>query len=133
MQRKQPAAFCRCEIFFLRYLLSGLIFFVAISSAAQQNDSVPAKDTLALYKKIKKVAGRHKLTLQLFNVVFADPAPAKYIPVPLSDDQKKVSKVQMQKGATIRKVEIEVLDPFGYSVNDTTPQKINPFQKLGNH
>ena len=46
-------------------------------------------DTLAIYKKIKKVTSKHKFTRLLYDAVFVDPAPQQYENKPLSDQQKR--------------------------------------------
>lgn len=94
--------------------------------------SAQTKDTLIIYKKIQKFAYRHKATTLLYKAIFVDPVPKKYEKKSLSDDQKKTDPNLKFEGRIIRKIEIIVYDPFGYSVNDTSRKEINPFQKVGN-
>jgi len=115
------------------YLLIGIILLVPFCAISQTKDSIPPKDTLALYKKIRKFAYKRRVTILLYHAIFVDPTPQKYDVKPLSDQQKKKDPDLKYKGKIIRKIEVEVYDPFGYSVNDTTRKEINPFQKLGNH
>lgn len=90
------------------------------------------KDTLSIYKKIQKIAFKHKTTTLLYKAIFVEPVPKIYEKKLLSDDQKKADPDLKFEGAIIRKIEIIAYDPFGYSVNDTNRKEINPFQKLGN-
>jgi len=114
------------------FLLVWAILIIPFCAISQTADKILPGDTLALYKKIKKVAYKHKATTLLFHAIFVDPSPRKYEVKPLSDHQKKKDPNLKYKGRIIRKIEVEVYDPFGYSVNDTTRKEINPFQKLGN-
>jgi hypothetical protein len=92
----------------------------------------PPRDTLKLYKKIKKIAYKHKATILLYHAIFVDPAPRKYEEKPLSDQQKVEDPNAKYAGKYIHNIYIQVYDPFGYSVNDTTRKITNPYQKLGN-
>ncbi|MGQ0830030.1 MAG: hypothetical protein ACT4ON_16705 [Bacteroidota bacterium] len=113
-------------------LLIWIILIAPFCAISQTTDSIPSRDTLALYKKIKNVAYKHRATTLLFHAIFVDPAPQTYEVKPLSDKQKNKDPNLKYKGKIIKKIEVEVFDPFGYSVNDTTRKEINPFQKLGN-
>jgi hypothetical protein len=104
----------------------GILFQTSISSSQ-------VHDTLAVYKKIKKVTSKHKFTSLLYDAVFVDPAPQQYENKPLSDNQKKKDPNQKYEGEIIRTIDIKVLDPFGYSVSDTSKYAINSFQKIANH
>jgi hypothetical protein len=115
-----------------RFLVCGGVLLVALSGRAQSRDSFPAPDTLAIYKKIKKAAYHYRLTRFLFHSIFVDPSPPVYDPRPLSDEQKKKDPILQHSGKIIRQVEVEVLDPFGYSVNDTITTRVNYFQRIGN-
>jgi len=91
------------------------------------------QDTLSIYKKIEKIASKHKATTLLYDAIFVEPVPKQYEKKPLSDKQKKTDPYLKYEGKIIRKIDIIVNDPFGYSVNDTSRKKINPLQKIGNH
>ncbi len=93
---------------------------------------LPPRDTLKLYKAIKKIAYKHKATILLYHAIFVDPAPRKYEEQPLSDQQKVEDPNVKYVGKYIHEIYVEVYDPFGYSVNDTTRKITNPYQKLGN-
>lgn len=97
-----------------------------------QQGKQPARDTLRVYKKIKKIAYKTKPTKLLYHAIFVDPAPLKYEKKSLSDQQKVEDPNAKYAGKRIRKIIVQVYDPFGYSVNDTTGKITNPFQKLGN-
>src|ERR1700741_4757620 len=97
------------------------------SSYAQQRDS------LAIYKKIKKFAAKHHLTQMMYEAIFVEPKPLEYPKKPASKEEKVVNPYLKYSNRVIRKINITVQDPFGYSVNDSVRKKINSFEKLGNH
>jgi hypothetical protein len=92
----------------------------------------PVKDTLWLYKKIKRFAYKRRFTKEIYHAVFVDPAPPTYEEKPLSDQQKVEDPNAKFVGKYIRNIYVQVFDPFGYSVNDTTSRITNRYQKLGN-
>ncbi|MES2591790.1 MAG: hypothetical protein V4608_07895 [Bacteroidota bacterium] len=118
---------------FQKCLIVTILLLLSLSASAQTAKTAEAKDTLSLYKKIKKVAYKHRFTILLYHGIFVEPSPKVYETKPLSDNQKKEDPNLKYEGKYIRNINILVYDPFGYSVNDTTVKKINPFQKLGNH
>jgi hypothetical protein len=91
------------------------------------------KDSLAIYKKLKKFAAKHHLTQMMYEAVFVEPKPMEYPAKPASKEEKIVNPYLKYSNRVIRKINITVLDPFGYSVTDTTRKKINTSEKLGNH
>lgn len=117
------------------YSLAFFLYLSGTDAVAQKRDTSVHKrrDTLDIYRKIQKFAYRHKFTTLLYHSVFVDPAPQHYEEKPLSDEQKAEDPNLPFKDKVIREIKIEVLDPFGYSVNDTARAAINPVQKIGNH
>ncbi len=111
-------------------------FFVTSSAKAQIRKPIQIKidknDTLKFYKNIKKVAYKHKFTKFVFHAIFVDPAPLKYDKKPLSDKQKSYDPNLKFSGSIIRSIEVIVLDPFGYSANDTSRIFVNPLQNAAN-
>ncbi len=109
----------------------GIMVFLT-NNANAQDSTRPARDTLRLYKKIKKIAYKTRPTKLLYHAIFVDVAPLKYEEKPLSDQQKAEDPNAKYAGKYIRRIVVQVYDPFGYSVNDTTRKITNPFQKMGN-
>lgn len=89
-------------------------------------------DTLDIYRRIQKSAYKRRITKLLFQAVFVDPAPLKYEKKQLSDQQVQTDPNLKYTGRIIRSIEITVLDPFGYTANDTVFEPINPLQKAAN-
>lgn len=120
----------------IRFMLLLFALIISNDSFAQGKDTVvkktPQNDTLSIYKKIRRVAYKHKFTKFIYHAVFVDQAPLKYDKKPLSDNQKKKDPNLGYKGDIIRSITVVVLDPFGYSANDTNQSLINPLQNFAN-
>ena len=78
------------------------------------------------------MASRHRVTRMAYEAVFRDPEPQEYPQQPASKEEKQVNPYLKVQGATIRRINIKVYDPFGFSIYDTLPRKINRVQKAGN-
>ncbi len=117
-----------------RFLFLLFALCIAIIGESQTVEQPPERrDTLAVYKKIKKFAYKHKSTKFLFHAVFVDPAPQKYQKKPTTNKKKNVDPNLKYDGKIIRQIEVSVLDPFGNSVSDTLWQpEQNSLQKVGN-
>lgn len=125
------------KITIFKILILGFAFFTSFSASAQKERKpihikIEKNDTLGIYKKIKKVAYKYKFTKFVFHAIFVDPTPLKYEKKPLSDKQKQEDPNAKFAGSIIRSIEIMVLDPFGYSANDTSWRTVNPLQKAAN-
>ena len=100
-----------------------ILFFLALflfSSFLFGQQAPQKKDSLIVYKKIEKFSKQRKSTKFLYHLLFR---PVK---VPNSVSQK-VTKVKPQEkdyrsyqGKIIRDIYYERLDPFGYTINDTS-------------
>jgi hypothetical protein len=88
------------------------------------------KDSTQLYKSIETYSKRSKFGGYLYNLIFkpiSSPKPAeKVYPNPA---QRSYAPFE---GKIIRHINIETLDPFGYSLTDTTPPSLSKFSELGN-
>ncbi len=112
-----------------------ILFFVTILTSdfafAQQNTA--KKDSTQIYSDIETYSKRSKFTQFMYSLVFrpvkADPSKKK---------GKKVYKRLIKKpysafeGKIIRNINIETLDPFGYSIGDTIFKSPNFLAKTGN-
>lgn len=118
----------------LQIIVKTLILIVLLISPgyayAQHSEN---KDSLKLYKKLKKVAYKYKMTTWAYDMLFIDPEPKEYPKHPASKEEKNVNPYLKYQGRIIRNINITVYDPFGYSVADTTPRKVNLSQKAGNN
>ncbi|RPH31629.1 MAG: hypothetical protein EHM93_12795 [Bacteroidales bacterium] len=107
------------------------IFTVELSIAQQ---TPVKKDSTKVYKEIENYSKRRKFTKLVFSIFFK--------PVPTGSAKKKIKKKLynnlIQKpyaafeGKIIRNINITTLDPFGYSVDDTSVTRNNIFYNAGN-
>jgi len=110
-----------------------LFLFVTnlISDFAIAQQAHVKKDSTLVYKKIEDYSKRSKFT-QLMYGVFFKPARA-------GRSARKTHKRLIYKpysafeGKTIRHINIETLDPFGYSIGDTIEASQNFITKTGNN
>lgn len=87
-------------------------------------------DSTKIYKNIESYSKRSKFTKFAYSLIFK--------PIETSPPNKKVNKNQLKKrniafeGKIIRHINIETLDPFGYSITDTIAASQNFFSNIGN-
>lgn len=114
--------------------LSVLITLCLLSffSYGQKKNTSRVKDSLKLYKTIKKIAYKHKWSTVVYNAVFVEPKPLEYPKEPASKEEKIVNPYLKYRHKIIRNIHIKVYDPFGYSVTDTVPRKLNSLERIGN-
>jgi hypothetical protein len=107
------------------------IFSFLISYLAFPQQTTVKKDTTRLYRKIETYSKQKKSTSLLYSLVFKPVAsnPAK---------KKKYRKLIVKpysafEGKIIRRINIETLDPFGYSIIDTIAAPQSFLAKTGNN
>lgn len=115
-----------------RTLCLFMLFFCVPALLCAQHDTLRGKDSLKFYKKIKKFAYKRKLTKMAYDAVFVEPKPLEYPKEPASKEGKVVNPYLKYEHKIIRNIRIKVYDPFGYSVTDTVPRKINSLERAGN-
>lgn len=113
-----------------------ILVFVFIStndfSFAQQKPVV--KDSTKIYSEIESFSKRGKFTKFMYSLIFKPVAPISH----QKKGKKKVYKKLIQKpyntfeGKIIRHINIETLDPFGYSIGDSIYRSPNLLSKAGN-
>lgn len=107
-----------------------LIFSFFTSEYAISQQVTEKTDSTIIYKKIEKYSKKRTFTKFLYSIVFK--------PITKSSKKKKVYKKLIQKpystfeGKIIRNINIATLDPFGYSVNDTSIVRHNIIYNTGN-
>lgn len=116
---------------YMRYLL------VLIFIAGGCTDVFAQTDSLTIYHKLERKADEHKVTSWIFDAIFVDPDN-----IPLEEDSIVVAHSTRSIKITnpylayankpIRSIKVEVLDPFGNSVNDTFKRPAKGIQKIGN-
>lgn len=120
------------RMFFHRRHRTWLVLLVVLYGGLSVQAQHPARDTLKVYKKLKKMAYRNKYSAMAYDAIFVDPEPKEYPRDPSSNEEKNVNPYLKYKGRIIRNIRIMVYDPFGYSVNDTVPRRVNRTQRAAN-
>jgi hypothetical protein len=118
----------------LRRIIILFIFsdILTVSAFSQQTTVKP--DSTHLYKNIETYSKRNKFNRFLYQLIFKPRAI-----ISKKDVKKKVYKKLIQKpyitfqGKIIRKIDITSLDPFGYSVDDTSRTEQNRLIRAGNY
>jgi hypothetical protein len=112
-----------------------LIFVSVLTSDFAFTQPTPAKkDSTKLYENIESFSKRNRFTKFLYRITFK--------PVSTVSQKKNVNRKGYKKliqkpysafeGKTIRFIKIETLDPFGYSIADTSKKSQYFFSKAGN-
>ncbi len=115
-----------------RYILKLFIisYFFCDPVIAQQPPA--KKDSTTLYRNIETYSKSSKFKALIYGLVFKPVASGS------TKEGRKRGKKLIQKpyssfeGKIIRNIEITTLDPFGYTVGDTSASKQNFFNKAGN-
>ncbi|RZJ29933.1 MAG: hypothetical protein EOO48_06270 [Flavobacterium sp.] len=112
-------------------LLLLLICCLQPAFAQEKNTTAKQKDSARVYKKIQEYSKKRKFTKFLHGLIFE--------PIKSRHDTKKVTRKKVPKinysqyeGKIIRKINVETLDPFGYSEKDPTAVPKNYLSKAGN-
>lgn len=89
------------------------------------------KDSAQLYKNIEKFSKKHKFTKFLHGFIF-EPIKTKKAVAKKKKPRIAKKKMRSYEGKIVRKINIETLDPFGFSEKDTTKKPVNYVQRAGN-
>lgn len=90
------------------------------------------KDTSNFYYKLEKRANKHVFTSMIYDVVFESIDTVETIEPNKFLKKSAVNPFLKHKGKIIREIQVIVLDPFGYSVNNFYGEKPDYLEKLGN-
>ncbi|NHM08207.1 hypothetical protein G4D82_13335 [Flavobacterium sp. CYK-4] len=112
----------------LKCYCSLLLLLVCGFSFAQVNQK--KQDTAKVYRAIENYSKKRKFTNYLHRLIFEPITEKKKISTPV----KKIRKQNYAKfeGKIIRNIKITTLDPFSYSVTDTTKKPSKKMAKAGN-
>ena len=107
-----------------RALLVGALILGVLHATAQE-------DSTALYRKIHDYSQKRKVTRWIYEGIFTEPDTGGPEPAP-NTPQRRSRQAERYAGRVIRAVHITVLDPFGYSVDDTAKAPTVWIQRAGN-
>ncbi|MEO8068349.1 MAG: hypothetical protein ABI599_11705 [Flavobacteriales bacterium] len=110
------------------FLLLPTVLFLLLVSTGQV---VAQNDSLALYRNIERVAGKYKVTRWIYDAIFVAPVSDE-APAAAGVPQRRVDPNIKYKGRVVRSINVQVLDPFGFSVDDTIRSPTNFVQRTGN-
>lgn len=113
---------------FFRYLLVFLVLLSCHLTMAQ--DTTKTKEETKKYSKIQIYSNKHKFTKFIYKLIF-EPVNK---PSEKKKSFKKIKKTNFRtlEGKTIRNININSFDPFGYSANDSTETPKSFFLRTGN-
>lgn len=119
-----------------KYCATLLIFFVWQHSITFAQQTPVKKDSTKVYRAIEEFSKKKRTTKFIYSLFFIPITPV--IPVTTSKHKKEAHK-QIKKaepdyeGKIIRSITITTLDPFGYSIKDTSAALKNALYKVGNN
>jgi hypothetical protein len=109
----------------LRSLLCGAAVGLCFGAAAQ-SDSTPV-----IYRDIHEYSLKHKVTRWIYSGIFVEPIAADE-PPPSAPRTQRSAPFRADKGKIVRHIEVRTMDPFGFSVDDTTQAPVNGLQTWAN-
>ena len=109
-----------------------VILYIIIIACPQFILAQIKKDTANFYYKLEIKANKYKLTSWIYDVVFEDFNPNDTLKPIVVFKKKTINPFIKFNGKKIRDIQIIVLDPFGYSVNEFYSNTPDCFEKLGN-
>lgn len=126
-----------------KFSLLLLLAFFAIAPSWAQVTPAAKKDTVKtvkpdkdqMYKNLENYSKRKKFTKFIHKLIFRPVTKQK--PAHSREKEKErspemLNSYQNFEGRIVRKINIQTLDPFGYSINDTTQKARDWIQRSGN-
>lgn len=109
------------------------IFMISLAHVAHgQESAIRNDDTTKVYRKIEHFANKTKFTKFIHKLVFK-PIPATVKPLKKKPQVKRAIPSNTNfEGKIIRKINIVVYPPFGYSINDTITSPHSFIENAGN-
>jgi hypothetical protein len=115
-----------------RHIFSFILFLLSSSFVSGQVTAEKA-DSTKFYAEIETYSQRSRFGKFMYTLIFKPVAIIRK-----KDTKKKVYKKLIQKpystfeGKPVRNIEIVTVDPFGYTINDTSKAKLNYVFRTGN-
>jgi hypothetical protein len=109
-----------------------IISIIAFAPAFAQNTAVK-KDSTKLYKDIESFSKRNKFNTFMYRLIFKPISKISKKGSQKRDYKKLIQKpYNTYQGKIIRNINIVALDPFGYSINDTSSAPQNKLTRFAN-
>lgn len=115
------------------YIYFLLLLFCCQNPLAQEKKTHSGNDSTIVYKKIEKLSKKSKFNKFIYKLLFKSNRKAK--PTPASTKRKRflIKKAfDRSEGKIIRNINIETLDPFGYSIDNYKDVPEKGFERFGN-
>lgn len=109
-----------------RFLLLFLFVFCNCSIGVSQTNP-KEKDSVKMYKSIENYSKKNRFTRFMHKLVFE---PTKKTATKTNPEKEQT--YSSYEGKIVRNITFEVMDPFGYSVTDTTKKPQKHLEKIGN-
>lgn len=106
-----------------RILLPLLLLRLSLSAFSQ--------DTTTIYQDIQRYTNRHRFTRWVHGTIFVQADHDAEAPAP-GTPPRRVDPLMPYTGRIVRSVEVEVLDPFGFDLIDSTARTSVWLEKVGN-
>ena len=117
----------------IKKILFSFILFLFAFQISQAQEKNSGNDSVKVYKKIEKLSKKSKFNGFVYKLLFKSNRKSV---APSASAKKKKSIIKKSytssEGKIIRKINIETLDPFGYSVDNTVDEPEKGFEKFGN-
>ena len=113
-----------------KYLLIAILFFSCQTMTAQEK--TPTKDSIKVYKDIEKYSKKSKFGKFVYKLLFKSTRARKTTLKTLKKRYLLQKSFDKHEGKIIRNINIETLDPFGYSAENEKDIPNKGFEKFGN-
>jgi len=113
-----------------KYLLIAILFFSCQTTTAQEK--TPNKDSIKVYKEIEKYSEKSKFRKFVHKLLFKSTRARKTTLKTLKKRYLLQKSFDKHEGKIIRNINIETLDPFGYSAENEKDIPNKGFEKFGN-
>lgn len=115
----------------IKYFAALLLILLSVQNQAIAQEQEVKKDSAKLYKDIEKFSKKRGFTKFLHGLIF-EPVKTKKAAVKRKPKMPK-KKLRSFEGKIIRHINVETLDPFGFSDKDPARKPKRYLEKVGNH
>jgi hypothetical protein len=110
-----------------------LLFFCCQNLSAQEKEIHSGNDSTKVYKKIETYSKKSKFNKFIYKLLFKSNRKAKASASSIKRKRFLIKKsFDRSEGKIIRNINIETLDPFGFSVDNYKDVPEKGFEKFGN-
>ncbi|MBK9718144.1 MAG: hypothetical protein IPO85_11650 [Saprospiraceae bacterium] len=119
---------------FVKFICIVLIVFLVFDNNVHCQNAPQKSDSNDIYRYLEVYSKRSKLTKMAYRLIFKsiDSNPNQSVDLIHVPKSKNLRSYKKCEGKIIRKIHIETIDPFAYSLLDKRKYKQNMFIKHGN-